>query len=740
MAFFNKTSETLDVLHSLSAGNDIRKSKANAEISDYVKQTKDGLKKAKQNRKIINDMLEDAKHTYPQNQEVINNYKKKLADADAAVKDATDNYKHAQGVQKQYFKDLHNEYDNRGFGEGINIDKKLSQYHEMYSADIKNRLGAHPELYPQVTDSQATDSQATDSQATDSQATDSQATDSQATDSQATDSQATGNQATGNQATDNQATDNQATDNQATGNQATDNQATGNQATDNQATGDQATDNQATGNQATDNQATNGQQSGGFKRLTRAFYNRMFGLPNEYDIAAGTAGALSNDAMNAAANRGMEAQRAEQQASLNIYDEGDRRTFGAERAEDAQVLSKPGDTGTMTKSAARLRSVVAPDYNTTKAEQVQAQNIANEQREKSDKYQTEATTQQGDKLMWQVNARDDRENTETAEELSRGGESEQPGPGPQPEQPKETPAAQPEEAEPEPEPMPKGNAQHVINALLGSSEGEDLRKGDGGADQELYNWILKEYKVTPAPIYHYWEDSGHKPAKYEQLYLKDGNFGGDKAGAMEALRTGRAGSKEAAKSNFTIGSDEYNEMKKRQMDTNNLQSDTRVKKISDKRYYDMLSDLRMKQIRYDLDNFGRFSDKNDLFWLAHQLSKGSFNFNHEGKDYDVLSNDFWSEDNDSVLKAYADNIRNYVYTYKPIAQSVDPSIDTNEEHIGPMAQDIEQVNPACIKETPEGIKTVDTRRLSLMNAGAIGDIARMLEDLTDKVNQIYSRL
>jgi hypothetical protein len=89
---------------------------------------------------------------------------------------------------------------------------------------------------------------------------------------------------------------------------------------------------------------------------------------------------------------------------------------------------------------------------------------------------------------------------------------------------------------------------------------------------------------------------------------------------------------------------------------------------------------------------------------------------------------------DSVADAYGDNAKNYAYTYKPEATQIDPEIDPNEEHIGIMAQDIEKINPACIKETPEGVKTVDTGRLALMNAGAIGDLARRLKALEERVN------
>jgi hypothetical protein len=85
---------------------------------------------------------------------------------------------------------------------------------------------------------------------------------------------------------------------------------------------------------------------------------------------------------------------------------------------------------------------------------------------------------------------------------------------------------------------------------------------------------------------------------------------------------------------------------------------------------------------------------------------------------------------DDVLDAYADHILNYKYTYNDEAKKVDPSIDTSVEHIGPMAQDIEQVNPAAVHEDPKsGYKTVDTGRLALMNAGAIAELARQIKEL-----------
>ena len=84
---------------------------------------------------------------------------------------------------------------------------------------------------------------------------------------------------------------------------------------------------------------------------------------------------------------------------------------------------------------------------------------------------------------------------------------------------------------------------------------------------------------------------------------------------------------------------------------------------------------------------------------------------------------------DSVIDDYAKHLHNYLYTYKPEAQSLDPTIDPEEEHIGIMAQDLEKVNPACVHEDEHGVKTVDSGRLALMNAGSIADLARRMDKL-----------
>ena len=96
--------------------------------------------------------------------------------------------------------------------------------------------------------------------------------------------------------------------------------------------------------------------------------------------------------------------------------------------------------------------------------------------------------------------------------------------------------------------------------------------------------------------------------------------------------------------------------------------------------------------------------------------------NMDGQSFDTM-------DDDDILNKYAQFVINQHYTYKPEAQQIDPRIDINQEHIGPMAQDLEKVNPAVVKQDPSGYKTVDTGRLALMNAGAIADLARQIQGL-----------
>lgn len=166
-------------------------------------------------------------------------------------------------------------------------------------------------------------------------------------------------------------------------------------------------------------------------------------------------------------------------------------------------------------------------------------------------------------------------------------------------------------------------------------------------------------------------------------------------------------------------------------------SDENMKRVEYSKFCDgvrqRLSDARMKNIRDHYEQHGMPEFPQDLDWLMEKAGS----FTRGDKTYDPSAGDWGGDEKDeSVLNDYANYIRNYVYTYKPEAQNIDPSIDPNDEHIGPMAQDIEQVNPMCVSETSEGVKTVDTSRLAMMNAGAIGDIARQLKDIQERLSTL----
>jgi len=100
-------------------------------------------------------------------------------------------------------------------------------------------------------------------------------------------------------------------------------------------------------------------------------------------------------------------------------------------------------------------------------------------------------------------------------------------------------------------------------------------------------------------------------------------------------------------------------------------------------------------------------------------------------DFDLDNIDNWDDDTSAK---YADYLQNYLYQYLPEATNIDKSIDPKEDQIGIMAQDLEKVNPACVKELPNGVKTVDTDKLALMNAGVLADVVRRLEALEEKLS------
>ena len=452
-------------------------------------------------------------------------------------------------------------------------------------------------------------------------------------------------------------------------------------------------------------------------QFSQSFYdnigNAVKGQPtgNLADVKSKGANAQSHNLRNAAATNQMEAQRAQQVANQNPYAEAGKMASVQNDAENRQNVQKAGVLGA---GAALARKTNTPDVQSQMQREDQQQNVASQRREEEQANQQEATEKGNESEQWQFKSRDYTEDKDQAAALSKGEpvqpeqKSEEPA---QPEQKPEEPA-QPEQKPEEPS-MPSGEPQHVINALLGSSKGEDLRSGQAdAADKELYDWAISQ---GVKPIQAGQHKNENDVNSWEQEFIANNGEAGQNV--IQQLRQGRAGAGNDASRNF--GANEMDQMNKNMTVTNNPPSDARVKDIKQ-----CLCDARMKWIKEDWDRDGKPS-REDMMWLIKQNGL----FHHNDKDYDPDDYDSWGDEDGSILGAYADNIKNYVYNYKPEATQVDPTIDPNQEHIGPMAQDIEQVNPACVKETPEGVKTVDTSRLAMMNAGAIGDLAREIQDL-----------
>ena len=456
---------------------------------------------------------------------------------------------------------------------------------------------------------------------------------------------------------------------------------------------------------------------------------------NTLDAAAATAAAQSKNLQNDAARREMEGQRAQQVANRNVYGEAGKIASMQNDAQSRQNVQNISFTAG--NAAALKRANNAPDVQAQIARQDQQQNVANERREQADTQTQAATEIEGNKKQFQIKSRDHDSDINDSSRLSLGeggGTSETQQTQDQQTQDQQTQdqqtqdqQTQDQQTQPEPEPEQtqqaeqekpqepiSGNPQHVINGLLGSSKGQDLRSGEGGDDKALYDWAIQQ-GVTPLQP---GKQKSQNPNDWEQEFIEVNGAKGQEV--IQKLREGRAMPGNDASTNFDASN--YDQMNKSMQ----VPSDARVKNV--RSLVDCLSDIRMKHIKEDFDNYGRCSSK-DFDWLLHRIGK----LKHNNREYDPFSEADWEDDTDSsVLNAYADHIRNYVYTYKPEAVEVDPRIDPEQEHIGPMAQDIEQVNPACVKETADGVKTVDSARLAMMNAGAIGELARQLNELNMK--------
>ena len=532
--------------------------------------------------------------------------------------------------------------------------------------------------------------------------------------------------------------------------------------TNDQVSDNQVSDNQVSDNQVSDNHGTNDGGKGMSKdnnkglglQFSQSFYdsigNAVKGQPtgNLADVKSKGAKEQAQNLRNATATNQMEAQRAQQIANQNPYAEAGKMASVQNDAENRQNIKKAGVLGA---GAALARKTNTPDVQSQIQREDQQQNVANQRREEEQANQQEATEKGNESEQWQFKSRDFTEDKDKTAALSKA-ESEQKPAEPEPEQkpaeqPEQKPAepaqpepeqkpAEPEQkpAEPEPEQKPEEpkpqtpetfNAkwQNVMNYLTygndPTSKWSQPGGKDGGAAQkyaEAMGWQpLSESDVANA-------SKGFDSSTGElQQIMKN-----QRPEFMQAWEEGSGRIKDGKQIN--AGDEGYEQVA--QTNTQDVvkdpPSDSRVKDIKQ-----CLCDARMKWIKEDWDRDGRPS-REDMMWLVKQ--QGPFRYNDRA--YDPNDYDSWNDEDGSILGAYADNIKNYVYNYKPEAKQVDPNIDPNQEHIGPMAQDIEQVNPACVKETPEGVKTVDTGRLAMMNAGAIGDLAREIQDLKARLAKL----
>ena len=508
---------------------------------------------------------------------------------------------------------------------------------------------------------------------------------------------------------------------------------------DNQDTDNQGSDNQGSDNQGTDNggkDMSKGNNKGLGLQFSQSFYdnigNAVRGQPtgNLADVKSKGANAQAQNLRNATATNQMEAQRAQQIANQNPYAEAGKIASVQNDAENRQNVQKAGVLGA---GAALARKTNTPDVQSQMQREDQQQNVANQRREEEQANQQEATEKGNESEQWQFESRDFTEDKDQVAALSKG-ELAQPEQKPveqsKPEQKPveqsklEQPAQQPEtQAEPQTPETFNANWQNVMNYMTygndPTSKWSQPGGKDGGAAQkyaEAMGWQpLSESDVANA------SKGFDSPTGELQSIMSN-----SRPEFMQAWNEGSGRVKDGKQIN--AGDEDYDKVAQTNTQdvVKNPPSDSRVKDIKK-----CLCDARMKWIKEDWDRDGRPS-REDMIWLMNQQGP----FRHNDRDYDPNDYDSWDDEDGSILGAYADNIKNYVYSYKPEATQVDPNIDPNQEHIGPMAQDIEQVNPACIKETPEGVKTVDTGRLAMMNAGAIGDLAREVQDLKARLAKL----
>lgn len=468
---------------------------------------------------------------------------------------------------------------------------------------------------------------------------------------------------------------------------------------------------------------------------------------NYDDAAAGMLKEAANQSDKQATQHSMEAQQHQQIANRNEFGEGDKKAVAAQAAD---VKNKINATGAVGAQAGLLRMQnLNPDYNREQERQDQQRTQAEQQREKSSAARKTGIAERGTAEGHLVASREYDNDLDESARLSEGngGTGAEDGEGQQQQEEANKPEEQvqqeeqqqqQEEATPQQPAMDGYDFDTVQTAYnIYAGVGDPYKdKGPGGprytAERKAeiepkVNELAGKMKSDPDTAKRFGD---WLPMARGKIAGKEGPYN---AGIAENSGLAQKGGKD------TMFEDDGTESDERLKDVRKplsrefweelagYESPGKFKMPDDivEHNKKLLSDARCKMILSAFESGEDLSDRDIEFLNSLQGNKFSFG----GKDYDTGDMEDWDS---SVLDGYAEHIKNYLYTYKPEAQSLDPGdeqLDPGQEHIGPMAQDIEQVNPACVKETPEGVKTVDTARLAMMNAGAIGDLARELKEL-----------
>ena len=465
-----------------------------------------------------------------------------------------------------------------------------------------------------------------------------------------------------------------------------------------------------------------GLSSSFYRDIAAAMTGRQPGNANT-DFAT-TQKAQARNQQNEAANRQMEAQQSQQIANRNEYTEAGKVASMQNDAQNRQnIANREGIAGS---AAALMRQTNTPDVQAERSRQDQQRNIANNRRELSDAAQQGATNSMGLAAQYAHYGDEYDEAYDTARNLSMGNEGTRKS---------NTPASDNVPTDNVPtDNVPTDNTpaeSTPVTETTPATENTNPETPPENMTERPEGTAEQESDIPPT-------GAGDRQGQKDIQSLIDELL----AQAKEKYPENEYGPWPEQRINFVTNNVPWNDYNFHDTEhdrnwyedyikKNYLQSDSRLKDLRGMlaRHRKTVSDARMKIIRHDFDTFGK-PDPEDFKWLMSELAQRD-NASDYGANYDG--------DDSSVLKGYADNIRNYVYNYKPEAQEINPDNDPSVTHIGPMAQDIEKVNPACISKDKNGFESVDTARVAMMNAGAIGDIARTLEDIQTRLKRLEAQ-